>query len=429
MRHYFAHVVRSKGLANVLPRALAIGRNFGLTEARIERKLAALGDLTARHGAPLTACITACLIERYPRAVEAMRRRGWEIAVHGRVHCDLRQLGPERQAAEMVEALRLCRRRGVPTAGFRAPYLAWDEGTRQAAARAGFLWTSNQALMWPVLEKSEHSGRDWEALGLVLEHLYRPRLAERVVSVPRICQGVVEIPVSLPDDEILLDRLHASEAQVERLWLRLFEESRRRGEMAVLLFHHERVPAFARPLSALLHSAAGPGAAVWLADLGQLARWWRERAGFSFEVGGAPGRWEVRVKCSPAGAVLLAGGGSRQWPLPGWREVEERRFTLTAQARPTVGVGPGVPPEAVAFLRNEGFLVEPRRGEHALLLAGGPRGFCPGGERELLEAAEGAPWPLVRFWRWPRGFASALALSMDVDSMTLLDFAKRPLQR
>ena len=107
--------------------------------------------------------------------------------------------------------------------------------------------------------------------------------------------------------------------------------------------------------------------------------------------------------------------------------MEEHRFRLKAPGRPTIGVAPQVAPGAVAFLRNEGFPVEPCQGEHALVLEG-PSRFSPDAERQLLERVMAAPGPLLRFGRWPDGIESALALSMDVDSITLLDFAKRPLQ-
>lgn len=429
MRHYFAHVIRSKGLANVLPRAMAIGRNFGFTEARIARKLAALGELTARHNAPLTACVTACLVERYPRVVGAMRRRGWEIAVHGKVHCDFRQLDAQRQTSEMRQAIELYRRRLIEVSGFRAPYLAWNEGTRAAAAHARFRWTSNHALLWPVLARSQYRAGEWGALRKVLEHLYRPRLAEQSVSVPQMRGGVVEIPVSLPDDEILLDRLRLPEATVARLWLRVLEESRGRGELAVLLIHHERMPEIGPPLEEVLNAARAVGRSLWLADLGTLAAWWQERAGFSFQVSGEPGSYEVQARCSGQAVVLLkeAGGGCDH---AAWRELPagQRRIALEAEARPTIGLGPGVAFDAAEFLRNEGFAVEPRQGAHGLILEG-PSRFGPEDERRLLAQAEAAPGPLVRFARWPRGVQSALALSMDVDSITLLDFMKRPLQR
>ncbi|MFH0810084.1 MAG: polysaccharide deacetylase family protein [Pseudomonadota bacterium] len=426
---YFTHVVRSKGFGNVLPRALAIGRNFGFfSEERIEKKLRLLQAIMTRYSCPLTACVTACLAERYPASVEAMVQRGWEIAAHGKVHCDFRRLPLEAQTAELEEARRLYSDKGLAVTGFRAPYLAWNENTRTAAARTGFLWTSNQALLWPVFDRRDHSPRRWHSLELVLEHLYRPLRAERSVSIPQIREGVVEIPASLPDDEIPLDRLRISEGMLQALWLRLLKESRGRGELAVLLIHHERVPEFSSALKAVVRAARGRSGSLWLAGMGAIARWWQERSGFRLDIERVGGRYRVEARCSPSGVVLVKDGGHRDWPLPGWREIRARRFTLEASARPTIGLVGQPAPAAAAFLRNEGFVVEPRQGEHAVMLEGF-EDFGPEAERALLGVVEAARGPLLRFWRWPRGVKSALALSMDVDSMTLLDFAKRSLQR
>jgi hypothetical protein len=59
------------------------------------------------------------------------------------------------------------------------------------------------------------------------------------------------------------------------------------------------------------------------------------------------------------------------------------------------------------------------------------RGFQEFGEtdkRPVIDAIELDPSPIVRLSRWPRGARCALSLTGDVDSMTLLDFVRRPLE-
>jgi hypothetical protein len=46
-------------------------------------------------------------------------------------------------------------------------------------------------------------------------------------------------------------------------------------------------------------------------------------------------------------------------------------------------------------------------------------------EASALAALEAAAGPLVRSWRWPDGARSALAVTGDVDSVTVQDFAFR----
>jgi hypothetical protein len=47
------------------------------------------------------------------------------------------------------------------------------------------------------------------------------------------------------------------------------------------------------------------------------------------------------------------------------------------------------------------------------------------GEADVLDTIEAAPGPLVRLWRWPRSARSALAVTGDVDALTLRDFIVR----
>ena len=76
------------------------------------------------------------------------------------------------------------------------------------------------------------------------------------------------------------------------------------------------------------------------------------------------------------------------------------------------------------FLREEGYLVE---------AAASPDGYgahldIPSrswDEIDLLSALEREPGPLVRIGRWPRGTQSALAVTGDIDSVTLTDFSYR----
>jgi hypothetical protein len=94
--------------------------------------------------------------------------------------------------------------------------------------------------------------------------------------------------------------------------------------------------------------------------------------------------------------------------------------------RPFIGIGPGTPEKAIKFLKNEGFIVEagiePR--DYGVYL-GNLLSFQETDERALAEKIENTAAPLVRYWRWPDGARSALSLTGDIDSMTLIDFGLR----
>ena len=50
-------------------------------------------------------------------------------------------------------------------------------------------------------------------------------------------------------------------------------------------------------------------------------------------------------------------------------------------------------------------------------------------ERAILAEIDASPAPLVRLWRWPNGAQSALAVTGDIDALTLFDFGLRLLGR
>ena len=92
---------------------------------------------------------------------------------------------------------------------------------------------------------------------------------------------------------------------------------------------------------------------------------------------------------------------------------------------PFVGVPRSVPEQRVAFLRNLGFVV--RRGADASACSV----YLPEDKvanatnRQLLDLVQSNPAPLVRFWHWPSRYRSALAVTGDLDALSLLDYAAR----
>jgi hypothetical protein len=91
-----------------------------------------------------------------------------------------------------------------------------------------------------------------------------------------------------------------------------------------------------------------------------------------------------------------------------------------------VGVAEDAPPGAIAFLRDQGYIVEagPRaRGSSIYLSSADLAGYQD--PVRLLSHIEASPAPLVRFWRWPAGARSALCVTGDLDALSITDYAAR----
>jgi hypothetical protein len=110
------------------------------------------------------------------------------------------------------------------------------------------------------------------------------------------------------------------------------------------------------------------------------------------------------------------------------RLVETPDLTFESEKLPAIAVDGDAADALVGFLEEEGYTV--RRGdvaECALTLRGWQQ-FDDTDKRTVLRRIEEFDGPIVRIWRWPRGARAALSLTGDVDSMTLLDFLRRPLE-
>jgi len=94
----------------------------------------------------------------------------------------------------------------MPVYGFRSPYLSRNCFTTEAIQKNNFLWESNETLIcndYLVSQELKLSSLMRDAIHL----LYSPLDAQENVVIPRLLGEVVGIPVTLPDDEILIERL------------------------------------------------------------------------------------------------------------------------------------------------------------------------------------------------------------------------------
>jgi hypothetical protein len=84
--------------------------------------------------------------------------------------------------------------------------------------------------------------------------------------------GLVELPVALPDDEILVDGLGIEScATLGRILSAMFEMATRSGALLVLQIHPERFHLFSEAVENLLYLATDAGA--WTASLSEIADW------------------------------------------------------------------------------------------------------------------------------------------------------------
>jgi peptidoglycan/xylan/chitin deacetylase (PgdA/CDA1 family) len=428
-------LLRSKGLVNLLRRAWTIVARTGVTPARMRHALLQFADLLDRHGAQATFPVTAVALARHPGVFRQVLTRAptVELAIHGHRHVDLTMLSDDQQATAAEQAAALFRAHAIPFVGFRAPYLRWNDSLLTALEAAHFWYDSSQSILWPALDGAAMDASQSEAVRLLREFC-QPLPAEDYPALPHRFGRLLEIPVSLPDDEMLVERLRMRDNEsIASIWLAALRQCHARNELFVLQLHPERFPRCAEALQSVLQQAQTLRPRIWFTNLRGVTTWWQQKREMRLDLlRKEEGLWEIAAE-GPHSATLLVRdadvpGHSASWS-GSYQRVTERRFVLQANHRPGVGVSPAAPLELVRFLTDQGYPVEvtDRRDGHAVYVSQesfGQKDMLP-----LLTEIEAASGPMVRWACWPDGAGSAMAVSGDVDALTIWDYLKRPFGR
>ena len=421
-------LVRSKGLRHLARRFWTISRFYGLRPVRMNRELDRFVSVLDAHGGRATLPIPAVTLARQPAIGRHLQDRGIELAVHGWAHVPLDNRPADEQRIHLRRALDIFSRVGIRAVGFRSPYLRRDESLHAELQAAGFAYVSNQPILWDVLDGETFAPDRLAAVERAMA-LYRPWHAADRPSLPLLNHHFVELPVSLPDDEMLGDRLGASEEVVARVWLRILAESHRRGELFTINLHPERLANCAEGLSAVLAEARTLRPSVWLARMDEIAAWWLARACATVQVT-QPNHGEYRFAIDgPDGTTVLARNVQVDAPsvprVDNYHQVTATTFTVRAPFRPCLGLSSATSPQLASCLRQQGYIVEVSEDSRSYSLYFDVPEFTPEHERSVLAHIEESDRPLVRLGRWPNGAKSVLTVTGDVDALTLWDYGLR----
>jgi hypothetical protein len=416
-----------KGVGRMLRRGGDIGGRYGLTTGKMNAAMTRFTRLLRSFDCGATFPLTAIALSRNQWDLDAYRALNIEFAVHGLCHVDHSRLGLERQLEHLDRAKHLFAERGIARPGFRGPYLRWSSETMDAIRQLGFAYDSSQGLAWPVV-----GGVETEAYRRVLR-FYRARSAVDYPALPREEDGLIRLPYSLPDDEGLVDRLALSPKAMADQWVAILTEIHGRGELFVLGLHPERIGRCEAALIATLQAARSLSPGVWIARLDEIAAWWVARAK-AVTTSTAGREQSLRVQVSgPPGLTVLARGVNVSVQTETWDETYRRigadDFEILIEQRPFIGVTARSSPRLVSFLRQQGYIVEPAAGDPVQTLVLDAPEFAPEDERPLLARIEEGAFPLLRLGRWPNGHRSAMAITGDIDALTLLDYGLRLLGR
>ncbi len=420
----------SRGFKHLLLRIGTIFRRFGITPKRFERRLNRYRLITGKLNCVPTFPLTTVTLKRHPELIRKLSEKGVEFAVHGYIHTDYSSLSSEEQKRHFKKAVDTFRAGQIPFEGFRAPYLRDSNKTPQVLSNLGFLYNSSHVIYWDVIEETKYPQKAWSEYSRLID-FYQARSAQDYLALPRFTNSLVEIPVSIPDDETIVDRLGITdEKEITKVWKAILETVYSRGELFTVQLHPERISFCESALEHILQQARELNPPIWVATLREIAEWWRERDGFRLEVSSEGNRrYRVKANCSGKATLLSKNfkinGPVAEW-ASGYQSISARDFVVESPKRPVIGVGLDSAPEAISFLKREGFVVERSdQPDNYGIYLNDLADFQVAEEKPLSEIIEHSDAPVLRYWRWPHQARSALSITGDIDSMTLIDFVLR----
>ncbi len=430
--HKLTHWLKRRNPQYIALRMGALLQRYGVGAERAERRTLDCVRFLARYHCSPTFPTPGRVVQHNAAFCRELQRLGAELAIHGYDHIDFHSLSHEEAASQFARAQQAYQESGIQSSGFRCPYLSYSDRLLDTLPQEGYRYSSNKAIWWDVVDTTGAQG-EATAIFESLKGFYDAAAAGDTVAVPHVHGRVVEIPVSLPDDLQLYDGLQLGEQGLSQAWQEILHQTHRRGELFVLLFHPESFYYCAEAFRHVLQQAQQLAPPVWRATLHEVGEWWWEKADFRADVATAaePDTLQISFTCSPRATILVRNLTVREPAHPwhgAYQVLEGQHCTVAATPRPLLGVLPDVPAETVTFLREQGYLVE--HGEMAAqcglcLDAATLAGLTS--QVALINHIEASTAPLVRFWRWPANHRSALAITGDLDALSLQDYAARVL--
>ncbi|MGH2496055.1 MAG: polysaccharide deacetylase family protein [Ktedonobacteraceae bacterium] len=434
-----AFSIKTKGVHNFTRRLATVFTRFGFSEAQTRFGLHSIVDsLRQFDGAP-TFFIPAVVLERHPALISEIARSGAEIGVHGYVHNDYRTLSRNQQFSQTQKAISVFQQIRIPYYGFRNPYLGWTKESLDVYTELGFRYESNIAVLHEVVDLNEFSPllqsgfeKSLKLFQAVPCSIYRLR--------PQFEGEILRIPTSIPDDEMLFDRLRIiAPIKVGQIWSQIMQRVYDRGGLYTLNLHPERGLLCRRALDTLLTYACSQEFPIWIARIGEIAQWWKERRQFRMTFTPfSEQRWRIEAACPSDATILGRHLTVEDQKVTTWSggdvRVQSQSFVVNAPVCPAIAVSEQTSDEVLNFLYEQGYPFERCARENVdryAMYLDKPEGLGDSREEKtassiaLVDQIESLERPFLRFGCWPGGNRAALCVSGDIDSVTVQDFFLR----
>jgi peptidoglycan/xylan/chitin deacetylase (PgdA/CDA1 family) len=406
----FQFSIKTKGLKNFLKRFFLIFSRFGFTGNKYIRYLRGFQELQERFCFKTSFPVTASVLDKNKKELSGFQS-AFRFLVHGFLHVDYTALAQEnirRHIAQAKKAFPVTESGG--SLGFRAPYLRYNDKLRDVLAEENFLFDSSRTIF--LKDFGMHiDEKDWE----IISSLYSPSDFRDSLSLPYYDGSLIELPVILPDDEIIIDRLDEKSPQnILKMFRTVGENIFSLQEMYVMQLHPERILFMNGPLSQFLEILSEKN--IWITDLPTLAEWHQKASRSSYSID--PEKKIIRY--TPI----------ENRPVKGRKidfRIEKNAIHYRSEKIPAVFLSENSDPLFLQRLNSDGFFVLQGEGYSQMcsFTAGELGGFSASAYRKIYHDILNNEAPMIYQTRWPEGKQGAFCLSGDIDALSLGDFFRR----
>lgn len=260
----FLESITNRGIPETMKRSGSIVERYGLVRKKIHSNMKFLSKTLQEYNINATISITSSVLSCNTDILNAIDVDRIEFSVHGYNHVDYTKLSAEEIAFHLKQAIEIFNENKIKAYGFRAPYLKINDTVLKEIGDAGLIYDSSYPIYFDTIPKSSPK---YPLVEKILK-LYDMRYESPKVSK---IERIQEIPVALPDDEILVDRLNFGPMQVSKCWIDSINMSMETdGGVFVLQLHPERISLLKEPLIDAIDWAVKNG--IQIRSLADIAR-------------------------------------------------------------------------------------------------------------------------------------------------------------
>jgi len=411
--------IKTRSLPHACTRLIHIAQRYGSNARQFSATLTELITLTARYHCTPTIPVTAMILKRHADLFRSIRKMNVELGIHGLRHIDYSHVGISTLNQHLQEAVMIFKEEQIPGTGFRFPYLRQDDARIRELTGFHFQWDSSKAVVFDVLEDNRFPADKWQVYQRFLE-MYQPLKQNEETGLPFFIDNMVEIPVALPDDDILVDQLGIrNQDDIFAVWSAMLDMTIQASGCLVLQVHPERFHLYKNALENLLRKASSEN--IWIASLGSIADWWRKKwQGNGIVTIQKLDRNRFRMQYPEEDGMVC------MLMKKGRMVRKGRNITVECSRKPVVGLAPDTSGQIRSFLQTNGYFWENSDDANACTL------YIPARydrkedwQFRLRNALNTSEMPLLGYARWPDNRPACLAVSGDIDCVTYWDFFTR----